>query len=413
MSDDPKLTILGKLFVLLFIGACFVGAYALWAYTRPATGGAGTSPTNPNSTNSTTPTPADPRTTPEPANANTPNVTITIAYGTEKRRWLTWAVEEFQKTPAGAKVAVKLLPMGSIEGAQAVVKGETPITVWAPASSLYEANLVTDWQMKHSGESPIVKKEVLALTPMVFVMWEERYLAFVEKYKALNFRTISQALSEKGGWNAIAAKPEWGFFKFGHTHPNQSNSGLMTLVLLAYDFHEKNNSLTLADITEPKFADWANKLQRAVTGLSNSTGKMMEEMVQRGPSTYDVLFVYEANAIDYVKNAEGRWGKLRVVYPERNAWNDNPYYILRSASKQEAAGAQVFLDYLLSEPVQTQALVHGFRPANVAVPIKSPESAFTTMESYGLRVDLPGVCEQPGPEVLNNLLIGWQRNRGN
>jgi len=419
MADDPKLTILGKLFILLFIGACFVGAYGLWAYMRPAAGG-GTVVTppggnGPGTNTGTTPSnPSDPQPTPaDPGRAGTPAVTISIAYGTEKRRWLTWAAEEFQKTPAGARVGVKLLPMGSIEGAQAILKGETPITVWAPASSLYEANLVTDWEMKHAGQSPIAKKEILALTPMVFVMWEERYIAFIEKYKGLNFRTIAQALNETGGWNAIAAKPEWGFFKFGHTHPNQSNSGLMTLVLLAYDFHEKNAGLTLADITDPKFSQWANKLQRAVTGLSNSTGKMMEEMVQRGPSTYDVLLVYEANAIDYVKNAEGRWGKLRVVYPERNAWNDNPYYILKSASKQEAAGAQTFLDFLMSERVQAQALVHGFRPANVAVPIKAPDSAFTTMESYGLRVDLSGVCEQPAPEVINNLLIGWQRNRSN
>ena len=31
---------------------------------------------------------------------------------------------------------------------------------------------------------------------------------------------------------------------------------------------------------------------------------------------------------DYLKNAEGRWGSLRVVYPAENMWNDNPYYIL-------------------------------------------------------------------------------------
>ena len=38
---------------------------------------------------------------------------------------------------------------------------------------------------------------------------------------------------------AIAGKPEWGLFKFGHTHPDQSNSGLLTLVLMAYEFAGK------------------------------------------------------------------------------------------------------------------------------------------------------------------------------
>ena len=60
--------------------------------------------------------------------------------------------------------------------------------------------------------------------------------------------TIAQALQEKGGWDAIAQKPEWGLFKFGHTHPNQSNSGLITLVLMAYDYHHKSKASTMKDI---------------------------------------------------------------------------------------------------------------------------------------------------------------------
>lgn len=420
MADERKLTILGKFFVFLVLAACFAGAYYLWTRSSGSSnpgvpGQNGTSAAN----GGTPATPAAPGpgsvSTPEPrTNANTPAVTIGVAYGTEKRRWLTWAVEEFQKTPEGQRITVKLIPMGSLEGAQAVIKGDQAINVWAPASSLYEGTLVDEWQMNNSGQNPIAKKEILALTPMVFVMWDERYTAFIAKYKELSFRTIALALAETGGWTAIGQKQEWGFFKFGHTHPNQSNSGLMTLVLLAYDFHQKNSGLSLGDITNVKFAEWANKLQRGVTGLSNSTGKMMEEMVQRGPSTYDAIFVYEANAIDYIKNAEGRWGKLRVVYPEKNAWNDNPFYILNVSwsTKEQRAASQVFLDFLLTERVQAQALVHGFRPANVAVPIKGADSPFTTMEPYGLKVDLPAVCEPPASEVLKNLLISWQRNRG-
>ncbi len=86
---------------------------------------------------------------------------------------------------------------------------------------------------------------------MVFVMWAERYDAFVKKYGALTFQTISQALAEPSGWEAIAQKPEWGLFKFGHTHPNESNSGLMTLTLMAYDFAKKNRDLTTARRDQP------------------------------------------------------------------------------------------------------------------------------------------------------------------
>jgi ABC-type Fe3+ transport system substrate-binding protein len=271
-----------------------------------------------------------------------------------------------------------------------------------------------------AGENPIAREEALALTPMVFVMWDERYQAFVAgigKQGGLNFKNIERAFRAKGGWSEIApppGKPEWGFFKFGHTHPNQSNSGLMTLVLMAQDFHDKTSALTMADITSPAFQEWATSLSRGVTGLSNSTGNMMKEMVQRGPSTYDALFVYENTAIDFLANAEGRWGRLKVVYPEKNAWNDNPYYVLNvpwsSKRQREAAGA--FLDFLLSEPSQKRALEHGFRPGNVAVPITGPDSPFVKFRDYGLRIDLPTVCETPSGEVLRNLLIRWQQTKG-
>jgi Ca-activated chloride channel family protein len=161
-----------------------------------------------------------------------PTAEIGIAYGTEKQRWLQWAVEQFAITPAGQRIKVNLIPKGSLEGAQAILAGDQKIHVWSPASALYEDVFTQEWQIKH-GKAPFVRKEALALSPMVFVLWAERYEAFVAKYREVAFVTLGQALREPAGWEAIAKKPEWGIFKFGHTHPNQSNSGLMTLVLMA------------------------------------------------------------------------------------------------------------------------------------------------------------------------------------
>ena len=123
--------------------------------------------------------------------------------------------------------------MGSLEGAHAILNGDKRINVWSPASAAYKDTFVQEWQVKNSGD-PIMKEEPLALTPMVFVVWDERYQAFIQKYKVMNLDTINQALQEKTGWDAIAHQPDWGLFKFGHTHPNESNSGLMTIVLAAY-----------------------------------------------------------------------------------------------------------------------------------------------------------------------------------
>jgi len=396
MSDGPKLTALGRLFIALFVAACIAGAY----YFFNNRGSSGTKV--PGSGDGIL------------GSFGGDQVEIGIAYGTEKQRWLEWAVQEFAKSRDGKRIKINLIPMGSLEGAHALLNGDQRIEVWSPASALYKDTFVEEWQVKYS-QNPILKEEPLALSPMVFVVWSERYQAFVAKYKTMSFATVSQALQEKGGWDTIAQKPEWGLFKFGHTHPNESNSGLMTIVLAAYSYHHKTRDLQLKDVVDIGFQNWLQSFERGVSGLSNSTGNMMREMVLKGPSSYDALLVYESVAIDYLKNAEGRWGSIRVVYPEFNAWNDNPYYIIDApwSSKDQRKAAQTFLDFLLTEPIQKESLNHGFRPANANVPVKFPESPFVRYADYGISVDLAKVCEPPRAEVVNNLLQSWQRSQAN
>ncbi len=391
--NRPTLTLFGKLAIGVFVLACLAGAYLL-AHKRGVL----------------------PAGLPGPAAAadDGPEVTIGIAYGTEKERWLKDAVEQFRQAPEGRHIHIDLIPMGSLEGAHAAVAGDQRITVWSPASAVYKGTFVEDWQAKY-GNDPILKEEPLALTPMVFVMWEERYQAFVGKYHAVDFDTINRALHEPGGWNSIAGKPDWGLFKFGHTNPGESNSGIQTLLLAGHSYFKQTGDLTLGQVTDTGFQNWLGRLESASSSDSNSTGNLMREMVLKGPSTYDALFVYESVAIDYLKNAQGRWGSLHVIYPEWNAWNDNPYYILDAPWNTSARrkAAQAFLDFLLSDAVQQQSLKHGFRPADPNVAMRTPDSPWTVYQSFGVKLDLANICAAPKAEVVTNLLAGWERRDRN
>jgi hypothetical protein len=115
-SDGPRLTPLGKMFVVLFIAACAFGAYYLFSgkkSLRDAVPAAGK------------------------LLSGGPQVEIGIAYGTEKERWLQWAVSEWEKTGEGRRIKVNLIPMGSLEGAHAILAGDQRINVWSPASATY------------------------------------------------------------------------------------------------------------------------------------------------------------------------------------------------------------------------------------------------------------------------------------
>ena len=400
MSDRPGLTPLGKFFVYLFGLLCIAAAIykfgARFGITLPNLSGGG-----PSGAAFTRPF------------SGQGHVKIGVAYGTEKKRWLEWAVAEFAKSSDGSDVTVDLIPMGSLDAAHALVNGDQRIQVWSPASALYKESFVQDWIVKYGGKSPILSEERLALSPMVFVFWDERYQEFAKKYGKMTFSAIADAEQQKGGWDSIAGKPEWGFFKFGHTRPSESNSGLLTLVLAAYSYSNKTRNLTLEDIVNVGFQEWLAKLERGVADMSDSTGNMMREMVLKGPSSYDGLFVYESVAIDYLKNAEGRWGALRVVYPDYNAWNDNPYYIIDAtwSSADQRRAALAFQQFLLSEPIQKESVLHGFRPANPSVPVKFAGSPFSDYASYGIQDTLGKMCDPPKAEVLNNLLTSWQRTQ--
>ena len=74
-------------------------------------------------------------------------------------------------------------------------------------------------------------------------MWKPRHDAFLRKYAKLDFRTLAKAMQEPGGWGEIAGRPDWGHFKFGHTDPDRSNSGLQMLVLMGYELSGKRGGL--------------------------------------------------------------------------------------------------------------------------------------------------------------------------
>src|SRR5271165_1714498 len=107
MADEQRLKPLGKIVLFLFIIGCFAGAYYL--FPKKGAPSAGAKPIDSGSSSS--------------GGIFSRNVSaeIGVAYGTEKQRWLEWAVQEFAKTSEGKQIKVNLIPMGSIEGAHALL----------------------------------------------------------------------------------------------------------------------------------------------------------------------------------------------------------------------------------------------------------------------------------------------------
>jgi hypothetical protein len=348
--------------------------------------------------------------------ASSPAAEITLLYSTEKKAWIEDAAASFAK--AHPEVKVILVGKGSLDAAQAILDGRDKPTLWSPADSLVLSLLEADWQTKFRADlfakSGDDAPQPLVITPLVFTIWEDRAQVLQKAAGgAITWKAIHKAVASNQGWPAIGGKPEWGFVKFGHTDPTRSNSGLQALLLMTYDFYGKSSGLTVGDLLAQPYQAFIGALEKGVPRFEPSTGTFMTDLVRFGPSKYDVAVVYESLVIEQIENAQGRWGNLRVYYPQTTLWSDHPIALLQGewVSEAQRRAARALLAHLRSRPVQERALAYGFRPADPSVPVRTADgqNPWTRLAQYGVQVDIPPVASPPEPAVVRNLLMMWSR----
>jgi hypothetical protein len=202
---------------------------------------------------------------PLPTPTSDKDITIGFVYSTEKEKWLRQAIETFnnaQKTAKVQKKQTKIIQVnpidlpsdgweyGSLDAVERIVQEKIKPTAWSPANGLELSYL--DGQrtglVNYAGEfSP----RSLVFSPLVFAVWKERSVALQQHYGAINWNTLKDAFSKN--WGAINGNINWENVKFGHTRPDKSNSGLLTIILLAYHFLHPERNLTKEMIDSAQF----------------------------------------------------------------------------------------------------------------------------------------------------------------
>jgi len=346
-------------------------------------------------------------------------IVVPVLYSTEKESWLNEVVADFESSPRyrvdGRPIRLEMKKMGSREMILDVLDGVEEPVLLSPASSL-QASILESQSASKFGK-PLANAancRSVVNTPLVLVAWRERaQILWGDNPPDQMWHQVHDVLVDPQGWAAYD-HPDWGYIKFGHTDPLKSNSGFMTVLLMTYDYFGKTSGLTSADLlSDTDYQQWLIELESTVSNFGDSTGTYMKEIVAYGPSMHDIVTVYEATAIEHAENAVGRYGELRVYYPPATVMSDHPFCILDAdwVSPEQTEAAQMFIDYLQTQPVQELALLkYGFRPTNPAVPLEQPGSPFERYVPNGLRVDLPPQVEVPPGDVLDTLLDFWLRN---
>jgi Ca-activated chloride channel family protein len=345
--------------------------------------------------------------TPEP---NT--LELVFTYGSEKQDWVEAATKVFnarrETTAAGHVIRVKPIAMGSGECIDTLLSGEIKAHITSPASAAF-IKLGNAQSRVKTGHDLVGSTENLVLSPVVIAMWQPMAEALGWGQRPIGWAEILKIAQDPRGWASLG-HPEWGKFRFGHTSPEHSNSGLISLLAEVYAATGKTAGLTIEDVNAPATASYLSGIESAIVHYGSSTGFFGKKMFSAGPQYLSAAVLYENMVIESYATKYQLPFPIVAIYPKEGTfWSDHPVGVVDRewVTPEHAEAAKKYIAFLLEPEQQKRALELGFRPASLDVPLGAPIDA-----AHGVNPKEPQTTlEVPSAEVMDAILRLWQQNK--
>jgi Ca-activated chloride channel family protein len=343
---------------------------------------------------------------------HTSNVTLNFYYGSEKQAWIQDVVKVFNAACAGS-VSVKATPLGSGQSMQMILNGDQP-DIWSPAGSVWLTLMNQQWQAKHGANiiaTGPTDTPSLVTSPVVIGMWKPEAEALGWPNKPIGWADIAALSTNPQGWAAYG-HPEWGDFKFGHTHPDYSNSGLDAIIAENYAAVGKTRGLTTDDVNSATTKDFVANVESSIIHYGDSTGTFAAQMFNGGPGYLSADVMYESlvtEANDPTLYPHLAYPVVAIYPKEGTFYSDHPFAILQASwvTPEKKTAALAFRDYLLAPAQQQKALQYGFRPADLNLRIGAPIDS-----AHGVDPSEPkSVLQVPSADVVNAIKSSWDQQR--
>ena len=280
--------------------------------------------------------------TDKPAQAKAPAnaVRLTFVYSPEKEPLLAPLIKRFnaERNLIGSRpVFVEAQVVASGDAQTRIAEGSLQPTLWSPASSFWGRLL------NYEADRPLVADEnpSIVRTPLVIAMWKRLADAYGYPQRKLGYKQLEQLAT--GGWAAVG-KPEFGSFKYVHTNPDFSTSGLSAVAASYYAAVGKKEGLTEADVTRGRAQ--VRRLERSIVHYGDTTLFISDEMRGRGLGYASAVAMEEITLLDFNRRA-GDGERLVAVYPQEGTFfSDNPLMTLQGdwVSDEQRRAAKVFSD---------------------------------------------------------------------
>jgi Ca-activated chloride channel family protein len=348
--------------------------------------------------------------TPLPADA----LVVEIHSSNTKQDWMNQVIASFNEeghTVGGQPIVVTVYHVGSGSSMDAILEGEIEPVVWSPGSDLWVTSINQAWRDRTG--SPLTEESCPATLrlPLAIAMWRPMAEALGWPGAPIGWDDLAELSTNPEGWAAYG-HPEWGQFKFGHPHPEHSNSGMLSLVAEVYSAAGLTDGLGVGDVKSQPVIDSVGAVEQRVFHYGKKDTDILMRMTQRGPEYLHAVTSYEANVIKWNRDhAEELRFPFVAIYPDDGTfWVENPYCILDAdwVSEEQAEAAAIFRDYLLSSKQQSLAIDWGLRPADATVRLHAPiDLEHGAVPS--LTMDKVPHLAYPSDEVVGHILDVWHQ----
>jgi len=338
--------------------------------------------------------------------------------------WVTEAAKSYNATNPkleGQPINVTIIPMDGLSALSRYDSAsfEQLPTAWIP-DSRYLVELANAAQKAKQGRDVFLtdgeyRAKPIALSLFAWGIYQSRAVVLEQKYGEINWKTLHDAATAKGGWPELGGDPQWGFFKLVVPNPRKNVGGLAAMVAAAGEYYDRPD-ISTADVTDLKFQAWLKELMSSVTDLSGASAYTAEDFALLGYSVGDGGQLLESDLLASMAGIQTRWqDPLAVRYPKYVSWFDFPFSVWMGTetTAQEKNAALDFEKYLLTKDVQSKAVAYGLRPVHPDVSVMADaNSPFAKWQKQGVAAIVPrtSAMRSPSRDVLQALLRWFDLN---
>ncbi len=312
---------------------------------------------------------------PTPPIGPTRDISLEIWTNDTKAAWMQQATEMFNAramtTASGKRITVQVKQMDSGDFGPRLMEtdgsGDGP-TIISPGTIGWVNEANSMWQDLHQGQ-PLVAGDCppLAYGPIGFGMWQRMAEAMGYPDTPIGWQEIVDLAADPEGWGRYG-HPEWGQFRFGHTDPNSSNTGLAAMTSFVYASLGRTEGLTPELVRSSQVVEAFEKLESITYHYGRSTKSLNIATANRGKAYLHAVASSE-NSILATNFFQQPDEPLVFIFPKESAfWSENPFCVVSAGwvSEEQQEAAVIYRDYLLSREAQERTVAGWLRPVNLA-----------------------------------------------